>query len=176
MSLCNKEPQLSNSIPRRINPLSVSVNDDDYVCIKASIPRSLSTKFRELVNLKHPMYQKGALSYEVEMALRQYIASYMTTPTHINTDTHSQQNDNLAIKAEQSNPNPKIYSLKKDILKYFIESQLYLEVPQFIPATHLIKAIAALKGIDQRTINKYLKLLEGFGCIKKSGLSQYEFV
>ena len=52
---------------------------------------------------------------------------------------------------------------------------MYLEVPQFIPTTHLIKAIAALKGVDKRTINKYLKLLEGFGCIKKSGMSQYEF-
>jgi len=53
---------------------------------------------------------------------------------------------------------------------------LYLEVPQFIAPSHLIKAIAALKGVDQRTIKKYLNLLEGFGCIKKSGMSQYEFV
>ena len=52
---------------------------------------------------------------------------------------------------------------------------LIVEVPQFIPTTHLIKAIAALKGVDQRTIKKYLKLLEGFGCIKKSGMGQYEF-
>ena len=26
--------------------------------------------------------------------------------------------------------------------------------------------MAALKGIDQRTIKKYVKLLEAFGCIK----------
>ena len=57
-----------------------------------------------------------------------------------------------------------------------VDSQLYLEVPQFITATHLIKAIAALKGIDQRTIKKYVKLLEGFGCIKRSGTHMYEFV
>jgi hypothetical protein len=53
---------------------------------------------------------------------------------------------------------------------------LYLEVPQFIPTSHLIKAIAALKGVDNRTINKYVKLLEAFGCIKRSGMGQYEFV
>ena len=55
-------------------------------------------------------------------------------------------------------------------------NQIYLEVLQFIPDSHLIKAIAALKGIDQRTKNKYVKLLEGFGCIKKSGIHMYEFV
>ena len=55
-------------------------------------------------------------------------------------------------------------------------NQLYLEVPQFVPTSHLVKAISALKGVDNRTINKYVKLLEGFGCIKKSGMSQYEFV
>ena len=100
------------------------------------------------------------------MALRQYIASYMIAHTHTDTQSLNQE----IIKAEQSNPNPKIYSLKQDIFKYFIESQLYLEVPQFIPTSHLIKAIAALKGVDQRTIKKYVKLLESFGCIKRSVL------
>ena len=66
----------------------------------------------------------------------------MTTHTHKNTQTN---NINQEIKAEESNPNPKIYSLKQDIFKYFIDSQLYDEVPQFIPDTHLFKAIAALK-------------------------------
>ena len=59
---------------------------------------------------------------------------------------------------------------------WLVDSQLYLEVPQFITAIHLIKAIAALKGVDNRTIKKYVKLLEGFGCIKKSGTRMYEFV
>ena len=106
------------------------------------------------------------------MALRQYIASYMSTHTHTDTQSLNQE----IIKAEQSNPNPKIYSLKQDIFKYFIESRLYLEVPQFIPTSHLVKAIAALKGVDQRTIKKYVKLLESFGCIKRSGTHMYEFV
>jgi hypothetical protein len=44
-----------------------------------------------------------------------------------------------------------------------------LIIPQFIPDSHLNKAIAALKGIDQRTIKKYVELLEAFGCIKTSG-------
>ena len=99
------------------------------------------------------------------MALRQYIASYSSTHAHTITNSNS-NNTELEIKAEKSNPNPKIYSLKQDIFKYFIDSQLYLEVPQFIPDSHLIKAIAALKGIDQRTIKKYVKVLAGVGCIK----------
>jgi hypothetical protein len=49
---------------------------------------------------------------------------------------------------------------------WLIDSKLYLEVPQFIPVTHLIKARAALKGVDNRTIKKYVKRSEAFGCIK----------
>lgn len=107
-----------------------------------------------------------------------YFRNYLScqgdfTTLSVKKETKEHKGNKLLV---YTNPNPKIYSLKKDIFKYFIESQLYLEVPQFIPTSHLIKAIAALKGVDQRTINKYLKLLEGFGCIKKSGMSQYEFV
>ena len=144
--------------------------NEEYVHLKVSIPKSVSTRFRELVNMKHPRFEKGVLSYELEQAMRQYIASYMTTHTHIDAKVQPQ------IKAEQSNPNPTIYKLKQDIFKYFIDSQLYLEVPQFVPTQHLVNAIAALKGVDNRTVKKYLQLLERFGCIKKSGTHVYEFV
>lgn len=55
----------------------------------------------------------------------------------------------------------KNYALKQDIFKWFLESALYLEVPQFVPKTHL-------RGTDNRTIDKWLNDLEKYGCIKKS--------
>jgi hypothetical protein len=36
--------------------------------------------------------------------------------------------------------------------------------------------IAALRGTDKRTIEKWLNDLEKYGCIKKSSSWQYEFV
>ena len=56
--------------------------------------------------------------------------------------TYSIQTPNQTLK--QSN--------QTHIFKYFIESQLYLEVTQFIPTSHLVKAIAALKR--RRSIRK----------------------
>ena len=62
------------------------------------------------------------------------------------------------------------------MFKWFLESELYLEVPQFVLKTHLESAIAALSGTNKRTIDKWLNDLEKYGCIKKSSMFQYEFV
>ena len=93
---------------------------DECVHLKVTIPKSVSMKFRELVNLKHPMYDRGALSYEVEMALRQYIASYTL-------NTHAQDTKSSMPNVEKANPNPKVYLFKKQIFKwlFLIPSVLY---------------------------------------------------
>ena len=124
---------------------------EESVQLKVRIPKSLSVKFRELVNLKHPTYKLGGLSFEVEQALRQYIATYK-----------QQQNTNSSLYAEKSNPSFKVYAFKQDILKWLIESELYVQVPQFIPKKHVIDAITALRGTDKRTINKWLSGLEKY--------------
>jgi DNA-binding MarR family transcriptional regulator len=115
--------------------------------------------------MKHPQYQRGGLYFEIETTLRQYLATYT-----------QQQNTKSTLHSEKSNPSYKVYSFMQDIYKWLIDSQLYLQVPQFIPKTHLENAIAALRGTDKRTITKCLKDLEKYGCIKKSSMWQYEFV
>jgi hypothetical protein len=124
----------------------------------------MSERFRELVSRKHK-FSKGALSYEVEAALSQYVASYYT-------QTQSTKN---ALQ-QQQNPFPKVYELKQQIFKWLIDTGLYLEVPQLIPDKHLCNAIGAIKGTDSRTINKWVSLLKQCGCIKVIGIHQYEFV
>jgi hypothetical protein len=65
--------------------------EEAHVQLTVRIPRSLSAKFRELVNMKHPTYKLGSLSYEIEQAMRQYIASY-TVITHAqSTNTNTKQ-------------------------------------------------------------------------------------
>ena len=109
-----------------------------------------------------PTYQKGGLTYEVEMSGRQYIASYSSTHAHTITNSNS-NNTELEIKAE----NLLIENLFIEMyLQVFYRFSIISNRLQFIPDSHLIKAIAALKGIDQITIKKYVKVLAGVGCIK----------
>ena len=82
----------------------------------------------------------------------------------------------LYTQAQSTKPSPKVYQLKQDIFKYLTDSDLYVEVPQFILDKHLYSAIGALKGLDKRTIKKWTLLLKQYGCIKESGAHQYEFV
>jgi hypothetical protein len=134
--------------------------------LKVSISKSVLSRFRDLVGQKHPGFERGPLSFEVETALSQYIATY-----HI--QQHSTKN---VVQAEKANPGFKVFKLKDDIYKYLIDSGQYFDVPQFIADRQLFHAIGVIKGIDNRTVRKWFRLLQDFGCVKKSGLHQFEFV
>jgi hypothetical protein len=144
---------------------------DDKVQFKVYLPESLIEKFRTLVALKHQRHERGLLSCEVEQALKQYIASY---------NTQQQYTQKALLRQEQrfskSNTQPKVFALKQDIFKYLIDSQQYLDEPQNITDRQLVGAIGAVRGSDPRTINKWTKLLEQYGYIKRSGLHQIEFL
>jgi hypothetical protein len=137
---------------------------EDTVQFKVTVPKSLSERFREVVSAKHG-FQRGALSYEVTIALSQYIATYKQI-----------QNTKNSMSIEESNPIPKVYDLKKSVFEYLVSSGMYEEVPQFIPDRHLMTAIGYVKGTDRRTIKKWTEALRRYGCIKISGPHQYEFV
>ena len=139
---------------------------EDTVYLKVTISKSVSDRFRELVNKKHVYFERGILSYEVEQALSQYIASYNRSGAR----TQESQ-------IPKANPSPKIYKLQEDIKEYLASSSYYGgKVPQFFPENFLIEAIHSLKGYDKRTYNHWYDLLIRYGCIKKSGGNQYEFV
>jgi hypothetical protein len=53
---------------------------------------------------------------------------------------------------------------------------MYDELTHFIPDKHLHQAIGNIKGFDLRTIKKWVGLLKQYGCIKESGIHQFEFV
>lgn len=139
---------------------------EDKIEVKAYISKSLNERFRKLINQKHGGFMRGLLSYEIEQALAQYVASYNRA------GTHTQE-----TQIEKANPSPKIYQLKEDIIQYLASSSYYAgKVPQFFPENFLIEAIHSLKGYDKRTYNHWYDLLIRYGCIKKSGGNQYEFV
>ena len=130
------------------------------------VPEELAARLRRLIALKYQTTEKGLLSLEVEQALLNHLAVQSTQQQNTQIKrSHSQQNQLLKVK-----------KVMEDIQKYLIESELYVDIPQFILEKHLDQAIANLRGVDKRTVKTWKQLLEQYGHIKKSGLSTYEIL
>jgi hypothetical protein len=129
------------------------------------VPEELAASLRRFIALKHQTTEKGLLSLEVEQALKHYLV------------VQSTQQQNTQIKKSQlQNQIFKVKKVMEDIQNYLIESQLYVDIPQFIIEKHLDQAIANLRGVDKRTIKTWKQLLEQYGHIRKSGLKMYEIL
>jgi hypothetical protein len=152
------------------NNIIISNNNKDRkkVPLYVFIPEELAARLRRFIALKHQTTEKGLLSLEVEQALRNYLAVQSTQQqnTQINKSSYLQQQNQIL----------KVKKVMEDIQKYLIESELYVDIPQFILEKHLDQAIANLRGVDKRTIKTWKQLLEQYGHIRKSGLSRYEIL
>jgi hypothetical protein len=127
------------------------------------IPEDLDRELRKYIALKYKTEEKGLLSCEVELAIRNHIAVYsMQQDTQI-TFTRPNQ----AFGTSQ---------LMELIKRYFIEANLYVDIPDLIPEKHLDQSIASLRGTDVRTVRKWKKLLVEFGYVKKVGIKQYQIM
>lgn len=126
------------------------------------LPESLVERFREYVSLKHSTDRYGWQSYEVELALKNHLATQNTKQQHTQV---SKSHENRIYKVE--------YAMQ-EINKYFIQTEKYIDPPKFIPENLLNEAIANLHGSDSRTINKWKDLLEEYGQIKRNGRFQFE--
>lgn len=128
---------------------------DDTVQFNAKISRSLDDRFRKMVSVKHPNYSRGALSFEVEQALANYLA------LNVSGSTHPQITNPV-------NPVPKVFHLKNQIKAYLREKHGIdtEEISQY--TLSMVKdAIKAIKGIDPRTVEKWRRELERNGCLKE---------
>ena len=140
--------------------------DEPKKQFKVYVSSTLFEDFMTLIARKHGTHKHGLISYEVETALKQYIASYHST----HTQTHK-------IEVSASNPFPKVYAAKQEILTWLGNTDYYVNgIPQFIPESHLNQAISHTKGGDPRTLRRWKKDLLECGCIKRSGPHQFEFV
>lgn len=98
----------------------------------------------------------------------QHIASYNTQQQITQKSILSQQHRNQK--------QPKVLALKEDIFKYLIDSEQYIEVPQYITDRQLFDAIGMLRGIDKRTVRKWTDLLKQYRMIRYTGVHQIEFI
>jgi hypothetical protein len=126
----------------------------EKVKIQGWIPESLDTRFRELISQKYKKYEKGLLSYELEMALRSWLSLHTKAQTEINPQ-------------HLPNPTPKVQVVFLQIKKWLLNGLYHEIVPgQQIPTLHLRKAIMNVRGSDPRTVKKWLKVFHRNGLIK----------
>lgn len=116
-----------------------------------------------MVAMKYQKFERGLLSHEVEEALSQYLS-------FINTQAPNTQ-------AIFSNRIPHLQNLKQQIRKYLVESGKYQdEYMHNVHYNHLKEAIAMIRGSDKRTVEKWLRLLVKFSCIRQVGGFQWEIL
>jgi len=121
--------------------------------LHVTISEKLNKKFREFLARKYGYIRKGIISEEVESALWAWIAEH----------THKEHK----FGAGRVNPEPK-YRRIYDQVKRWLSLEYgydFNEVAQ-VPKKHMVEAIAAVRGSDKRTIEKWLRLFTDKGLIK----------
>lgn len=118
-------------------------------------------EFRRLAFMKHESFH-GALSYEVEEALRNWILLHQSQ--------HAQ-------KPCKINPVPKVHKVFMEVKRYLKEKYGMLMMSgQHISRRFLVEAIMATRGIDPRTVRKWIRLFLEYKLIKHISGELYEVV
>jgi len=136
---------------RRKNRRNVRIGELKVTSIR--INPEIWQKFKKLALEKHN-YAYGAISYELEEALRNWIAAH-----------------NIAQK-QSINPNSRVYQVWEQVRKvlkdwgYFHQTSLPI----------LRKAISIVRGADERTVKKWLKAFKESKVIKEVSPQIYEII
>jgi len=112
------------------------------------IDKEIAEKFKILVIRKHGK-MKGALSQEVNDALANWIGAHT----------------NVANVQSNINPNFKVHKIFQQVKDYLLEHYMIKNNRQ-ISDNLLRRAIAIVRGPDERTIRKWLKEFKKAGLIK----------
>jgi len=127
------------------------------------LPEELIREFRELIALKYRSVERGLLSWEVEQALRNWIALHKAGST----------------EEQMIPPNPRV-----DIFKVFLQVKQWMETElgcdlekgAHISINLLRKAISAVRGSHPKTVRRWLKLFHEFGLIKPISAGVWELL
>jgi len=124
------------------------------VQLKVWISKKANDDLRNLIMHKYEQYEKGLLSYEVEQAIKSWVALH----------TKAQKSLDQRKKA---NPPPRVIIAFAEVRDYLLR-KYYAELTpgQQIPRVFLEEAIMTTRGSDPRTIHKWLRVFERMGLIK----------
>jgi len=131
-----------------------------YLCVL--IDEKVVRDLRKLVKMKYNTMH-GGLSWEVEQALRNWLAAH-TQSTH--------------VSAMRVNPQPKTLLVWEQVKAYLRRRFGYagFMTGVQIVSDHLIQAIAAVRGDDERTIKKWIKKFQEGKLIKQISFKVYEVI
>jgi len=126
------------------------------------IDKKLFEEFKRLCFQKHENFH-GAMSYEVEQALQSWIAQH--------TQNHTRQ-----LVVNKVNPQPRVFTVFNQVKEYLKEKYGYAAIVpgQQVPRVHLRDAIMAVRGLDYRTVSKWMGLFTKLKLIKWIAGELYE--
>jgi hypothetical protein len=129
--------------------------DQDTIYLKVTISKEVGSRFKVYVANKYPDFLRGPLSKEVEKALNYYLDSKEEIKNKGIKDFNSTRTHRLNKHAQriQDNNSLKYNNLIESIKRYSNSNKQ-------ISSGLAKKAISQNIGMDKRTINKYLKILQ----------------
>ena len=127
---------------------------ENPVKLTVYIPKEINEQLRWLINHKYDEYRSGALSLEVTEALRYWLSLH-----HIGGSFVSKHKN-----AQKINPPSKVFKVASKLREWYINVFGY--TPRETTIYDLKKAISEIRGHDERTISKWLELLEKYHFIK----------
>ncbi len=128
------------------------------VGLYVSLDKKVVEEFRRLISEKYGTYEKGLLSYEVEQALRAWIADH-----RIGSEGYTR------TQIRRPNPSYKV-SARFEKVKEFLKDKYRYKgtfTGRIVPLKHLEIAIQQAIGTDPRTVKKWLNLFMEHGLVKQ---------
>lgn len=132
--------------------------------ISLYVEENLWDEFRRLAFQKHENFH-GALSYELEEAMRNWLVLHT-------------QNLTKQLVVNTVNPQPRVYRVFNEVKEYMKQKHGYAALfpGQQVPRGHLVEAIMAVRGMDSRTVEKWLERFLRFKLVKWVAGQVYEVV
>lgn len=133
------------------------------------LDKDLWEEFRRLAFMKHDGFRY--LSYEVEQALRAWLALHRSPPGGREIQR------NFSKVSSKVNPTPKVLRAFEQVKEYLAKKfNCPITEGSQVSRDHLIEAIANTRGTDPKTISKWLNLFEKFKLVKHIAGKVYEVV
>lgn len=129
--------------------------------LKVYLPRDLIKEFREFIATFYGTHEHGMISFEVEQALRCWLSTH--------------KGAQIALTNKSANPTPNVFIVREAVKRYLQERFGYDSIYK-VPKQQVIEAISAVRGTDERTIKKWIRLFEKFHVLKWITPNVVEFV
>ena len=131
--------------------------------IHIRISKTVDDNFRRLILQKYHRFEKGLLSYEIEMAMRNYMA------LHSNAQT--------LVSSSHPNPTSKVMTAYNDVKQYLL-THGFEEIPSGtqVHIKFIDQAIMNVHGSDPRTVEKWKKVFHKMGLIKPTSSVTWEMM